>query len=108
MEKQTMWRLVWSQVQEASKPLMTDRGEEEWTMYGPPSRMWQPDPDHFTATVSLEKLADCDEWEHVDSETAKGSDSTDPQPFDEAKARLLERHGLADSDISDEIPGFNL
>ena len=28
--------------------------------------------------------------------------------FDEAKARLLERHGLADSDISDEIPGFNL
>lgn len=28
MEKQTMWRLVWSQVQEASKPLMTDRGEE--------------------------------------------------------------------------------
>lgn len=50
-----------------------------------------------------EKLADCDEWEHVDSETAKGSDSTDPQPFDEAKARLLERHGLADSDISDEI-----
>ena len=71
MEKQTMWRLVWSQVQEASKPLMTDRGKEEWTMYGPPSRMWQPDPDHFTATVSLEKLADCDEWEHVDSETAK-------------------------------------
>lgn len=103
MEKQTMWRLVWSQVQEASKPLMTDRGEEEWTMYGPPSRMWQPDPDHFTATVSLEKLADCDEWEHVDSETANGSDSTDPQPFDEAKARLLERHRLADSDISDEI-----
>lgn len=95
------YRLVWSEAKEALKPLENEYGAPEEDQGGL-GRLWEADPGRFTATVSLERR-DGNEWEYVDAETAGGSDPEDPEPYDQAEARLLKRNRLDKTDLCDTI-----